>query len=78
MPTVSACIQEFERLATLLHMPVAERRGVLNLSGPGYAALRFGTESPDQPARPELERRLAYVLPLMRQMVANTEPQPAR
>ena len=73
-PTVSASIHEFEHLATLLRMPVAERRGVLNLSGTGYAALRFGTVPPDQPARPELERRLTYVLPLMRRMVANTAP----
>lgn len=68
---VTAAIQEMDRLAFMLGMPESERQSVLGLSQSVYKAWHSGAVGPEAEVAPELARRLAYVLPLMRRMAAN-------
>lgn len=68
---VTAAIQEMDRLAFMLGMPEAERLSVLGLDQKAYKTWKSGAADPEAAVAPELARRLAYVLPLMRRMAAN-------
>jgi len=68
---VTAAIQEMDRLAFMLGMPESERQSVLGLSESAYKTWQSGAADPEAAIAPELARRLAYVLPLMRRMAAN-------
>jgi hypothetical protein len=65
-------LREFDRVATLLDMPRAERLNILNVSDQLYSALCRREPSLNQEVRPELERRLSYALPLMRRLAGNS------
>ena len=65
-------LREFDRVAGLLHMPAAERLGILNVSQDLYTGLRTGNPVSISNAKPELERRLTYALPLMRRLASNS------
>ncbi len=65
-------IREFDRVATLLEIPRAERLGILNVSDYVYTALCNGISISYQDVKPEIERRLSYALPLMRRLAGNT------
>jgi hypothetical protein len=66
-------LREFDRVATILDMPHAERLGILNVSDETYCSLRSGTIQYGQYVKPELVRRLTYALPLMRRLASNTK-----
>ena len=63
-------VREFDRLATLLDLPMAERLGVLNVPEVLYLELRSGRWPTEGDVRPEFERRLSYALPLMRRLAS--------
>ena len=64
-------LDEFDRMASLLAMPSAERLAILNIAEETYVALRAGVVIDPQGIKPELDRRLSYALPLMRKLVSN-------
>lgn len=68
---VTTAIQEMDRLAFMLGMPESERQSVLGLNQGAYKTWQSGAIHPETAVAPELARRLAYVLPLMRRMAAN-------
>lgn len=68
---VTAAIKEMDRLAFMLGMPELERQNVLGLNQSAYKIWHSGSVDPEAAVAPELARRLAYVLPLMRRMAAN-------
>ncbi len=74
---VSDAVQELDKLANTLGMPVAERRSILGLSGGAYRSWYDGDVDLAMVATPELVRRLNYTLPLMRRMAANMPMVPA-
>jgi hypothetical protein len=65
-------LREFDRVATLLDMPKAERLNILNVSDYVYTTLCRPGPPQLQEVRPELERRLSYALPLMRRLASNS------
>ncbi len=64
-------LREFDRVACLLEIPLAERLGILNVAEHTYERLCTGRIEQNQSLKPELERRLSYALPLMRRLVGN-------
>ena len=58
----------FDHLAGLLGMPLDERLGILNISAEQYSRLQRGLAG----ITAELRRRLAYVVPVMGRMAANS------
>ena len=72
--TIAALIEklrEFDRLAISLELPLSEQLGILNVDEAAYAVLRSGETVPAELAKPELERRLNYALPLMRRLAGS-------
>jgi hypothetical protein len=65
-------LREFDRVATALDIPRAERLGILNIAEHTYVALCTGASPPHEGVKPELERRLSYALPLMRRLAGNS------
>jgi len=71
MTAVLEKLREFDRVAGMLEMPVAERLGILNVTEDVYAGLRASNPASLSSVQPELERRLTYALPLMRRLAGN-------
>lgn len=64
---------EFDRMAIALDISKAERSDILGITAADYLAWQGGSRNSPPPA---LMRRLRYVLPLMRQKLANQAPPP--
>ena len=65
-------LNEFDRVAGLLQMPLAERTGILNIPADTYERLQQRDPGAVAAIEPELERRLSYALPLMRRLASNS------